>query len=97
MCLAVYVLVEDGNTGEQSCKSESVLAKREGLWWTSGRSVPSLLAQHWGLWCRCREQDGAIPGMFPRADVLPAYAEGCPPARRELSSSSPGGEPTWGC
>lgn len=46
---------------------------------------------------QCREQDGAIPGVSPCAEALPARAEGCPPARRELSSSLPGGEPASGC
>lgn len=74
--------------GNRAAGMMSVLGKREGLCWTSGRSVPSLLAQRWGCGV------GAVPGM---SEVLPGCARGCPPARRELSSSSPGGEPTSGC
>lgn len=55
----------------------SVLGKWEGLWWQRGRCVPSLLAQHWGLWCRCPSVQGAGRGHSRDVPVCRGPASLC--------------------
>lgn len=86
--LAVCVLVEDGNTGKWSCRNEERAGKARGAVRDEGQSGTAVMVSVRAV--------GPCPGMSPCAGAA-RPCEGCPPARRELSSSSPGGEPAWGC
>lgn len=98
--LAVCVPVEDGKAGKESCRSGERAGKAGWTVLHEWQVCPFTVA---GVSLPCRHSTGGCGEVPVSAEGRRGHsrdvpcAERCPPARRGLSSPSPGGEPASGC